>query len=193
MRDTILRKVRESAEIKMRFFEENAELLEKCVGTMAERFSAGGRLWVMGNGGSACDAQHVAVEFLHPIIEKRRALPAMALSTDSATLTAIGNDTDFSRVFVDQLELLARSTDIALGVSSSGASANVNRALKRGRELGLLTVGFAGRDGGQMPDLCDYCFTVKAWSIHRVQETQTVLLHLLWDQLQVAMGEDDVL
>ena len=193
MRDAILRKARESAEIKLRFFEENAELLEKCVRMMAERFSAGGRLWAMGNGGSACDAQHVAVEFQHPIIEKRRAFPAAALSTDSATLTAIGNDTDFSRVFIDQLELLARPNDIALGLSTSGASPNVNRALKRGREMGLLTVGFAGRDGGQMIDLCNYCFTVKAWSIHRVQETHTLLLHLLWDQLQVAMGEDDVL
>jgi D-sedoheptulose 7-phosphate isomerase len=193
MREAILRKARESAEVKVRFFEENAETLERCVRAMAERFRAGGRLWAIGNGGSACDAQHVAVEFQHPIIEKRRALPAVALTTDSAMLTAIGNDTDFSRVFIDQLELLARSGDIVLGLSTSGASANVNRALKRARERELLTIGFAGRDGGQMPAVCDYCFTVKAWSIHRVQETHTALLHLLWDQLHVAMGEDDVL
>lgn len=193
MREAILRKARESAEIKVRFFEENAEELEKCVRAMAERFRAGGRLWVMGNGGSACDAQHVAVEFQHPIIEKRRALPASALTVDTATLTAIGNDTDFSRVFTDQLELLARPEDMALGISTSGASANVNRALRRAREMKLLTIGFSGRDGGQMPDSCDHCFTVKAWSIHRVQETHTVLLHLLWDLLHVAMGEDDVI
>lgn len=193
MREAILRKARESAEVKVRFFEENAEELERCVRAMAERFLAGGRLWAIGNGGSACDAQHLAVEFQHPIIEKRRALPAVALTTDSAMLTAIGNDTDFSRVFIDQLELLARSGDIVLGLSTSGASANVNRALKRAREMGLLTIGFAGRDGGQMPDACDHCFTVKTWSIHRVQETHTALLHLLWDQLHVALGEDDVL
>lgn len=193
MREAILRKARESAEVKVRFFEENADALETCVRAMAERFRGGARLWVMGNGGSACDAQHVAVEFQHPIIEKRRALPAIALTNDNATITAIGNDTDFSRVFTEQLELLARSEDIALGLSTSGASANVNRALKRSRERGLLTIGFSGRDGGQMPEVCDYCFTVKSWSIHRVQETHTALLHLLWDQLQVAMGEDDVL
>ena len=192
MRESILRKARESADIKVRFFEENAEELERCVRAMAERFRAGGRLWVMGNGGSACDAQHVAVEFQHPIIEKRRALPASALTVDTATLTAIGNDTDFSRVFTDQLELLARPEDMALGISTSGASANVNRALRRAREMKLLTIGFSGRDGGQMPDACDHCFTVKAWSIHRVQETHTVLLHLIWDLLHVAMGEDDV-
>ena len=193
MRESILRKARESADVKIRFFEENAELLERCVRELADRFRAGGRLLVMGNGGSACDAEHVAVEFQHPIIEKRRALPAMALTVDGATLTAIGNDTDFSRVFEDQLEILARPGDAVLGISTSGASANVNRALKRAREKGLLTVAFSGRDGGRMEEICDYCFTVKAWSINRVQETHTALLHLLWDQVHVALGEDDVL
>lgn len=193
MKEAILRKARESAALKLSFFEENADQLERCVRDAVKRFQSSGRLFTMGNGGSACDAQHTAVEFLHPIIEKRRALPAIALSVDSAMLTAVGNDTDFSRVFVDQLELLARPEDIALGISSSGASANVNRALKRAREKGLLTIGFAGRDGGQMPEICDYCFTVKSWSIHRIQETQTALLHLLWDQIHVGMGEDDVL
>jgi D-sedoheptulose 7-phosphate isomerase len=193
VREAILRKARESAEVKLRFFEESAAAVEACVRALADRFRAGGRLLVMGNGGSACDAAHVAVEFVHPVVEKRRPLPALALTADPAALTAIGNDADFSRVFVDQLEILARSGDAALGISTSGASANVNRALKRARELGLLTIGFAGRDGGRMPDLCDHCFVVRTWSIHRVQETHTLLLHLLWDELHVAMGEDDVL
>ena len=193
MREAILRKARESAETKLRFFEENAESFEACVRALADRFRAGGRLLAMGNGGSACDAEHVAVEFQHPIVEKRRPLPALALTVDTATLTAIGNDTDFSRIFEDQLELLARPHDAILGISTSGASANVNRALKRAKEKGLLTVGFTGRDGGRMAEICDYCFTVKSWSIHRVQETHTVLLHLLWDQVHVALGEEDVL
>ena len=193
MSESIIRKAHESAEVKVRFFEENAEEITKCARALASRFAMGGRLFVMGNGGSACDAQHVAVEFLHPIVEKRKALPAMALTTDAATLTAIGNDTDFSRVFEEQLELLSRHEDMVLGLSTSGASANVNRALKRSRQRGLLTIGFAGRDGGRMPDTCDFCFVVKSWSIHRVQETHTALLHLLWDEVHVAMGEDDVL
>ena len=193
MKDAILRKARESSEVMLRFFEENAAPLEHCVRDLAVRFGEGGRLIVFGNGGSACDAQHVAVEFLHPIIEKRKALPAVALTTDTATLTAIGNDTDFSRIFVDQLDLLARKNDAVLGISTSGQSANVNRALVRAREMGLYRIGFAGRDGGRMVDLCDCCFTVKSWSIHRIQETHTALLHLLWDQLHVTLGEDDVL
>jgi D-sedoheptulose 7-phosphate isomerase len=193
VREAILRKARESADVKLRFIEEHAAMLEACTQEMARRFQAGGRLWTLGNGGSACDAEHVAVEFCHPIIEKRRALPASALGDSNAFLTAVGNDTDFSRVFVAPLELLSRAGDMVLGISTSGASANVNRALKRGRELGLLTIGFAGRDGGRMPETCDHCFVVRSWSIHRIQESHTLLLHLLWDQVHVALGEDDVL
>lgn len=193
MKESILRKARESAEVKLRFFEENVERIEACARAMAERFRSGARLWVMGNGGSACDAEHIAVEFVHPIIEKRRALPAFSLTAGTAALTAIGNDEDFSHVFTRQLEILALPADIALGISTSGTSANVTRALKQSRAKGLLTVGFAGRDGGQFPDLCEHCFVVKSWSIHRIQETHTALLHVLWDQLHVAMGEDDVL
>ena len=92
-----------------------------------------------------------------------------------------------------ELELLARPEDAAVGISTSGASANVNRALRRARELGLLTIGFAGRDGGAMVAVCHLCFVVPSWSIHRIQEAHTTLLHLLWDEVHVALGEDDVL
>lgn len=193
MREAILRKARESAALKLQFADENAALIERCARALAERFAAGGRLFTIGNGGSACDAAHVAVEFQHPIVEKRRPLPAHALAADTALVTAIGNDTDFARVFVDQIELNARHGDALLGISTSGASANVTRALGRARQLGLLTIGFAGRDGGQMPDLCEFCFVARSWSIHRIQETHMLLLHLIWDQLHVALGEDDVL
>jgi D-sedoheptulose 7-phosphate isomerase len=160
---------------------------------MAERFSRGARLFVMGNGGSACDAQHVAVEFQHPIIEKRRALPAIALTTDTATLTAIGNDSDFSMVFADQLRLLGAPQDMALGISTSGQSANVARGLQAAREMGMLTLAFSGRDGGRVAALAEHSFVVPSFSIHRIQEAHTILLHLLWDQLHVALGEEDVL
>jgi D-sedoheptulose 7-phosphate isomerase len=193
MKDAILRKVRESHEVGARFFERNAPAIESCARALAERFREGGRLFVIGNGGSACDAAHVAVEFVHPVVEKRRALPAISLASDVATLTAVGNDLDFASVFERQLDVLARPGDAVLGISTSGASANVVRALKRARATGLLTIGFAGRDGGRMPDVCEHSFVVETWSIHRVQESHTILLHLLWDLVHVAMGEDDVL
>jgi D-sedoheptulose 7-phosphate isomerase len=193
MKDAILRKARESAEVKVRFVERNADAIEGCVRALAARFASGGRLFVMGNGGSACDAAHVAVEFVHPILERRRALPALALSVDPAMLTAIGNDADFARVFEQQLDLLARENDAALGISTSGCSANVNRALACARRKGLLTIGFAGRDGGRMTDAAEHVLVVESWSIHRIQEAHTLLLHLLWDLVHVALGEEDVL
>jgi D-sedoheptulose 7-phosphate isomerase len=193
MTEAILRKARESAELSIRFFEENAASLSLCARALATRFERGGTMLVLGNGGSSCDAQHVAVEFAHPIVEKRRAQKARALSDGAALMTAIGNDGDFSRVFVEQVELFAREADVLLGISTSGASSSVNRALKRGRELGLMTIGFSGRDGGAMVALCDFAFVVPTWSIHRVQEVHTVLLHLLWDEVHLAQGEPDVL
>ena len=134
-----------------------------------------------------------AVEFQHPIIEKRKALPAIALTTDSATITAIGNDRDFTLVFAEQIQLLGARGDIALGISTSGQSANVVRGIETARRMGMLTVAFSGRDGGRLADVAEHCFVVPSFSIHRIQEAHTLLLHLLWDQVHVAMGEEDVL
>jgi D-sedoheptulose 7-phosphate isomerase len=193
VRDALIRKARESASLAMSFIDRHAGAIEACALSLATRFDAGGRLYAMGNGGSACDALHLAVEFQHPILERRRALPAMSLVADPALVTAIGNDTDFARVFTDQLALVARPEDVVLGISTSGASSNVNRALKHAQAIGCLTIGFAGRDGGAMVDACDPCFVVPSWSPHRVQEVHTMLLHLLWDATLIAMGADDVL
>ena len=193
LREKILRKCRESADTKEQFFAANADRIAECCGRMAGALDAGKKLFVMGNGGSACDAQHVAVEFMHPIIEKRPALPAIALNTDTAMLTAVGNDQDFSLAFTQQLSMLGAPGDIALGISTSGKSANVNRALQAAREAGLFTVGFSGRDGGRMPEVCDYCFTVPSFSIHRIQETHETLLHIMWDLIHVIRGEEDVI
>jgi D-sedoheptulose 7-phosphate isomerase len=193
LREAIERKANESCEVKRAFFAENAAQIERAAQAVADGFAQGGRLFTFGNGGSACDAQHVAVEFMHPVFEKRAALPAMALSADTALLTAKGNDRDFSMVFVEQLQVLSKRGDIALGISTSGKSANVNRALAFAREHGLLTLGFAGRDGGRVPRLCDHSFVVKSFSIHRIQETQETLLHVLWDAVHLIRGEEDVL
>jgi D-sedoheptulose 7-phosphate isomerase len=193
LREKILRKCRESMATKEQFFTENADRISACCAAMARAFDRGGRLFVMGNGGSSCDAAHVSVEFMHPIIEKRPALPAVALTTDTALLTAVGNDQDFALAFAKQVRMLGKAGDVALGISTSGKSANVNRALQAAREMGMLTVGFSGRDGGRMPDVCDHCFTVPSFSIHRIQETHETLLHVLWDLIHVIRGEEDVI
>ena len=193
MRETILRKCHESMAAKEKFFEQYAEQIERLCFAMANSFQQGKRLFVMGNGGSACDAQHVAVEFIHPIIEKRKPLPVVALTNDIATLTAISNDIDFSRIFVNQLKLMAQPGDMALVISTSGKSPNLIYALETAREKGMMTIAFAGKDGGRMPELADYCFVVPSFSIHRIQEVHTALLHIVWDLIHVAMGEEDVI
>jgi D-sedoheptulose 7-phosphate isomerase len=189
----ILRQCHEVAALKEQFFSQNADRIAECCQAMARAFDNGGRLFVMGNGGSCCDALHMAVECTHPIIEKRPALPAIALTTDVALLTAIGNDQDFSLAYSQQLRLLGRPGDMAMGMSTSGKSANVNRALQAAREMGMLTIGYAGRDGGRMPPVCDWCFVVPSFSIPRIQETQETLLHIMWDIIHVIRGEEDVL
>lgn len=193
MKDAILRKARESAEVKEQFFREEADRIEALVRAMAAAFTAGGRLLVMGNGGSATDAQHVAVEFFHPIIEKRRPLPALALGADAALVTAIANDRDFAKVFADQVRVLARPGDIALAISTSGQSPNLVQGLAAAREIGCLTVAFTGKDGGRLALLAEHGFVVPSFSIHRIQETHVALYHIMWDLVHVALGEDDVI
>ncbi|HZP23930.1 MAG TPA: SIS domain-containing protein [Terriglobales bacterium] len=191
--DKVMRKCQESVEIKNKFFERYANDIGELSQKMAERFARGRRLWVMGNGGSACDAQHVAVEFVHPIIEKRRALPALDLVSQMPVVTAISNDKDFARIFIDQIELWGEKDDMALAISTSGQSPNLIYAMEAARNKGLLTISFSGKDGGRLPEVSDYCFTVPSFSIHRIQESHVALLHILWDLTHVAMGEEDII
>lgn len=192
-RESVLRKCRESAEMKEKFFQSNTGALEQVCGRLAEALEAGHRLFVFGNGGSSCDALHVAVEFVHPIIEKRRAFPAHALACDTALLTAISNDSDFSQTYAEQLKLFGKPGDVALGISTSGMSSNVNYGLQAAREMGMLTIGFAGKDGGRTKDIAEFCLTVPSFSIHRIQEVHTTLLHVLWDMVHVLLGEEDII
>ena len=192
-REKVMHKCRESVEVKEKFFQHYASAIGELSQKMAAQFREGHQLWVMGNGGSACDAQHVAVEFIHPIIEKRRALPALDLVSQVPVLTAISNDKDFARVFVDQIELWGKPGDMALAISTSGSSPNLIYALEAARRKGMLTIAFSGKDGGRMPDAADYCFIVPSYSIHRIQESHVALLHILWDLTHVAMGEEDVI
>jgi D-sedoheptulose 7-phosphate isomerase len=179
--------------MKEKFFEANAGSLEEVCRKLAEALATGHKLFVMGNGGSSCDAMHVAVEFVHPIIEKRRAFPAFALTNDTVLLTAISNDSDFSQSFSEQIRLFAQKGDVALGISTSGMSTNVNYALQAARQMGMLTIGFAGKDGGRTKDIAEYCLTVPSFSIHRIQEVHTTLLHVLWDMVHVMLGEEDII
>jgi D-sedoheptulose 7-phosphate isomerase len=192
-REAILRKVRESTAVQQEFFERNADRIGAVCEAMAQRFVQGKKLFVIGNGGSACDALHIAVEFKHPIIEKRRPLPVEALMADLATVSAIGNDLDFSRVFVNQLQVNAQPGDMVLAISTSGKSANLIYGLEAARNRGMMTIAFSGKDGGRLTEFAEHSFTVPSFSIHRIQEVHAALIHVLWDMIHVTLGEEDVI
>ncbi len=191
-REKVIRKSAESMETNEKFFAQYADSFDEMSRALAERFQKGGRLFVMGNGGSLCDALHIAVEFNHPIIEKRLAFPAIPLMTDIATMTAISNDLDFTRVYVNQLRLHATPNDIAMVFSSSGKSPNLIYALETAREKKMLSVAFSGKDGGRFPDVSDYCYIVPSYSIHRIQESHAIAVHIIWDLVHITLGAEDV-
>lgn len=191
--DAVLRKMQESTSTSSRFFEEQKEQIVLLAAKMASAFEKGSSLFTIGNGGSACDAEHVSVEFMHPIFEKRKPLPCYALTTQGALISAVANDIDFSATFSLQLKQLAKQDDMLLAISTSGMSSNLVRACEAARDLGLTTIAFTGKDGGRLAKLVDWSFNVPSYSIHRIQESHVMLLHILWDVIHLELGEDDVI
>lgn len=162
---------------------------------MALRFHKGGKLIVFGNGTSSTDAQHVAVEFVHPVIVGKRALPAISLTTDVATLTGITNRVGMSEVFTHQLRVLAEPNDIALGISGDGECANVRLGLELAAELGMLTVGLAGGDGGAIARSAatDHLLLAESTDPRVVKEIQVTTYHILWELVHVFFEQPGVL
>lgn len=158
--------------------------IESCVHTLIEALSQGGKILVMGNGGSAADAQHLAAEFVGRFLLERKALPAIALTTDTSILTAIGNDYGFDEVFKRQIEALAAPGDVVIGISTSGNSVNVERGMLTAREAGCVTVGLLGCDGGRIAALCDLAMTVPSQCTPHIQEAHLVIMHILCDLVE---------
>nr|WP_229812895.1 SIS domain-containing protein [Lentzea flava] len=150
---------------------------------MAERFRAGGKLVVFGNGGPSTDAQHVAVEFVHPVIVGKRALPAVSLTSDVATLTGVAARAGFAETFAHQIRCLGEPSDIALGLSADGSCENVARGLAAAAELGMLTVALTGGDGG--PIVADHVLVARSADPLVVKEIHVTAYHLLWELTHV--------
>ena len=183
----------QSMSIPEAFFTAEAERIAEACWAMARRFHQGGRLLAFGNGSSATDAQHVAVEFVHPVIVGKRALPALALTNDSATLSS-QNDGDAETPFVRQIKVLARPQDIALGFSLDGYSANVATALETAKCMGLLTLGLAGGTGGLTRTIdLDFRFIVHATDPLLIQETHETLYHILWELVHIFFEHEGLL
>lgn len=188
VRRSTVEKVTEIVALRRRMAEEQGEALAACAADMAARFEAGGRLLTFGNGGSSTDAADVAQLFLQP--RTGRALPALCLGSGVAVLTALSNDVGFDVVYARQVAVFGRPGDMVFGISTSGGSHNVLRAFEDARRRGLLTVGMAGYEGGQMAGsgLVDHLFVVPSASVHRIQEAQTTAYHVLWTLVQEALG-----
>lgn len=144
---------------------------------MAEVFQSGGRVYFFGNGGSAADAQHWAAELSGRFYLDRPGLPAFSLTVNTSEITAIGNDFGYDLTFARPLSAMARAGDMAVGISTSGNSANVVRALEVAREQGVITVGFTGESGGRMKSLCDYCICIPSSNVARIQEAHELFGH----------------
>lgn len=182
-------KARESAGLQQATLKEWAAAIAECGAAMARRFTAGGRLYAFGNGGSSTDCATFAALFSRPPGNDGRALPALNLAADQAVVTALGNDVGFDLVFSRQIIAHSSQNDMAVAFSTSGNSRDLMAALREARSRGLLTAGLAGYDGGEMAasGVVDYCFVVRSQSIHRIQESQALLAYELWAAVQAGL------
>lgn len=145
-------------------------------------------IFFLGNGGSAADSQHLAAEFVGRFVRERRGLPAISLTTNTSTLTAVANDYGFERVFARQVEALVRPGDVVVGLSTSGNSPNVLRALEQAKQIGAVTVGLTGRTGGKMAAVCDLCLRVPSEVTARIQEAHILIGHLVCELVDEEFG-----
>jgi D-sedoheptulose 7-phosphate isomerase len=164
--------------------EELAGSVERVAALIAERYRAGATLLLFGNGGSAADAQHIATELTGRYLLDRAPLAALALADNTASLTAIGNDFGFEQVFARQVRAFGRKGDVAIGLSTSGSSANVLAGLVAAREAGLATVGVTGTRGDRLAELCDHCIRIPAEQTPQIQEGTMLVLHTICELVE---------
>jgi D-sedoheptulose 7-phosphate isomerase len=179
MQDRIKSEIKESIDIHNLVGQRLAPQIEQAAKKLIEALKKGNKVLVFGNGGSAADAQHMAAELVGRYKKDRKALPAIALTTDTSILTAVANDFGFENVFVKQIEGLAHKGDIALGISTSGNSVNVLEAIEKAKQIGCKTIGLLGCDGGRIAKVADISITVPSNDTPRIQESQGTIIHIL--------------
>jgi len=184
MKERIVRIFDEHARVQKEFLKHNSEMLARVAEVLIQAFRKGRTAYFFGNGGSAADAQHLAAEFVNRFRLDRRALPALALNVDTSVLTSIANDCGYERVFARQIEAFGRADDVAVGLSTSGASPNVIEGIRLARRQGLVTVGFSGGDGGALLRETDHCIVVPSNTTARVQEMHALAGHAVCDLVE---------
>ncbi|MDT4954618.1 MAG: D-sedoheptulose 7-phosphate isomerase [Acidobacteriota bacterium] len=174
-----------SLEVKRSYFAEHASAVHQAARMIADCFSAGGKLLLCGNGGSSADAQHIAGEFVNRFLpQERRALPAIALSTDGGVLTCIANDTGFENVFARQIEALGMRGDVCLAITTSGNSPNIIAAIEQARVKEMKVIGLLGRGGGRCASICDLALVVPSEDTQRIQETHNLIGHIICELVE---------
>jgi D-sedoheptulose 7-phosphate isomerase len=189
VRARVEEEVRESLRVKEAFLQECVGMLAAICTALAERLERGGKLLLFGNGGSAADAQHIAAEFVGRYQLERAALPAIALTANSSTLTAVANDYGYKEVFARQIGAFGAEEDAAVGISTSGNSPNVLRGIATARERGMLTIGLTGRTGGELKGLADLCLCVPSDVTPRIQECHILAGHIVSGYCERALME----
>ena len=184
MRDLIRAAVAESIELKKSFFPANEQLIARIAGEICSSLDRGNKVLLFGNGGSAADAQHIAAEWVGRFQKDRRAIPAIALTTDTSILTAVGNDYGFDRIFARQIQALGKKGDVAIAISTSGNSPNVLLATDAAREMELVTIGLTGRDGGCLGARVKYHLNVPHALSARIQEVHIMAGHILCELVE---------
>ncbi len=187
--NVIRQRIREHAAAVGRLGDSHVAEIAAAAAMLNECLAAGGTVFVCGNGGSAADAQHIACELVGRFLLERRALPAVALSTDTSILTAIGNDYGYEPVFARQAEALVRDGDVLWALSTSGNSANVIAAIAAAHRKGGKVLGFVGGSGGAMADLCDVCFIAPADGSFAVQQIHQVAYHAICELVEAAAAD----
>ena len=187
--DRINASLREGAELRTIVARDCSEVIIEAASLIISCLQSGGKLLFFGNGGSAADAQHLAAEFVGRFVRERAGLPALALTTDSSTLTAVGNDYGFDQVFARQIQAMARPGDVAVAISTSGNSPNVLEGMKAAKKGKLKTIGLAGKDGGALSKEADLTITIASTSTARIQECHIAVGHLLCELTEEGLEE----
>jgi len=177
----------ESIEVKKRISDTHISVLNDIIQLLIQSLSNGKKVILFGNGGSAADCQHIAAELVSKFARDRKALPAVALTTDTSIMTSIGNDYGFEEIFAKQVEALGQKGDVAIAISTSGNSANVLKAVRMAKEKGLSTIGLSGQNGGKLKELVDVCLQAPSQNTARIQEVHITVAHAFCDILEKAL------
>lgn len=183
MQDTIKEHIKESMSVKQTLLEQ-VDVIEKITSEIIQAFKEGNKVLICGNGGSAADSQHMAAELVGRFKKERKALPAIALTTDTSILTAIGNDYGYDKVFSRQVEAHGQEGDIFIGISTSGNSKNIIEAINVAKDKKMLVIGLLGGTGGLIKSMCDIDLTVKTKNTPRIQECHETIIHIICDLVE---------